>query len=147
MIDSFTGRYAFLSNFYQSGMPIDGRFYSTVEHYFQSQKTLDPKWRERIQHAPSPSEAKALGRMCPLRSDWEQVKEAVMYRALQVKFTQAYLRQRLLETGDQDLIEGNNHGDLEWGQVNGVGENKLGKLLMRLRQEIRDAMIERTIEL
>lgn len=136
-IDSFTGQHAFLSNFHRSQFYIDHYFYDTVEHYFQSQKTTDPRWRLRIRKAKTPGIARSLGRACPLRSDWEQVKEGVMYQALQVKFSQGYLRQRLLETGDQELIEGNNHGDTEWGMVMGEGQNKLGKLLMILRAKLR----------
>lgn len=38
---------------------------------------------------------------------------------------------------DGHLEEGNTHGDKVWGTVNGVGENRLGKILMRLREEFR----------
>lgn len=141
MIKEFSGPYFFLSNFHRSPMMIDGRLYGTNEHYFQSRKSTDPKWQVKIQMAKTPGEAKRLGRACPLRGDWEQVKEGVMYFGLQQKFSTPWLRQKLLETGDQELIEGNFHGDRVWGQVNGEGENKLGKLLMRLRAELRDRRV------
>jgi len=136
-IASFTGQYAFLSNFSRSILYVNGYVYATVEHYFQAQKTDDARWRAKIRQAQTPGAAKLLGNACPLRSDWEQDKENVMYRGLQAKFADPFLRKKLLATGDRELIEGNQHGDREWGQVNGVGENKLGKLLMKLREEIR----------
>lgn len=53
------------------------------------------------------------------------------------KFSYPYLRKWLLETGEEELIEGNNWGDKFWGQVNGIGENHLGRLLMEIREEIK----------
>lgn len=140
-INRFAGIYWFLSNFYQCNMMIDGLLYATVEHYFQSQKSLDENTRILIQHADSPRGAKRLGRQCLLRPDWERIKGQVMFKALSAKFSSSYLRHRLLETGDRELIEGNVWGDWEWGQVNGVGKNKLGKMLMRLRTELRERMV------
>ena len=56
----------------------------------------------------TPSEAKKLGRTVPIRKDWEQVKEKIMYEICLAKFTQnPELKQLLLETGDSILIEGN----------------------------------------
>jgi ribA/ribD-fused uncharacterized protein len=140
-IDSFTGCYAFLSNFYRSPMMINRRLYGTVEHYFQSQKTTDAGWQKRIQMAKSPGVAKSLGRACPLREDWERVKEGVMFFGLQEKFRTPYLRHMLLETGDRELIEGNSWHDTYWGVCEGEGQNKLGKLLMRLRDELRERKV------
>ena len=85
-----------------------------------------------------PSSAKKLGRRVQLRSDWENVKYNVMYEIVKAKFTQNLkLKAKLLETDNQHLEEGNTWGDKIWGTVNGVGENNLGKILMRVREEIR----------
>ena len=62
-----------------------------------------------------------------------------MYACLKSKFQNAEMREKLLATEDAILIEGNNHGDRYWGMVNGEGQNKLGKLLMRIRSEIEHA--------
>ena len=87
----------------------------------------------------SPSEAKAAGRKIDLRSDWEEVKDKVMYEIVLAKFTQnPDLKKKLLATGDEHLEEGNTWGDTIWGTVDGVGENRLGKILMRVRDELKN---------
>lgn len=143
MIRVFDGEFAFLSNFHPS--PIsdeDGIVYPTVEHYFQAMKTLDKSQRFNIAIQPTPGKAKRKGRQAQLRSDWEQVKEQIMYEALTKKFSDPLLRKLLLDTGDEYLEEGNHWCDNEWGVCSclkcqdTVGKNKLGKLLMRVRIEL-----------
>lgn len=53
------------------------------------------------------------------------------------KYTVPYLREKLLATGDAELVEGNTWGDRFWGVCNGVGQNWLGRLLMQVRDEIK----------
>lgn len=85
------------------------------------------------------SDAKKLGRQVPLRGDWEEVKDNIMYEICKAKFTQNEdLKEKLLATGNDILEEGNTWGDRVWGTVNGVGENRLGKILMRVREELRN---------
>ena len=84
-------------------------------------------------------EAKALGRKIELRPDWDSVKDIVMYDVCKLKFTtHTDLKEKLLSTGDAELIEGNYWGDVYWGVCNGIGKNKLGKTLMRIRSELRE---------
>lgn len=132
----FYGKNSFLSNFYPAGFRIGGKRYATVEHYFQSQKTTDPDWREKIRLARTPRAAKYLGRYAGLRKDWEQVKEQVMYVALQAKFSNPIMSVALLRTGQAKLVE-NSPYDFYWGERDG-GRNRLGILLMRLRKELQD---------
>lgn len=132
-ITSFVGKYAFLSNFF---VEKDGR---TVEHRFQAEKTLNDRQRLAILQADTPGKAKRLGRKCDLRPDWEEVKVGLMYRLLMEKFADDDLRQKLLATGDEDLVEGNNWNDTFWGVCKGVGDNQLGVLLMRVREIYREA--------
>lgn len=137
MIDSFRGRYGFLSNFYRHARPIrllDGSECFTVEHAFQAMKTHDPGERRRIVAAKTPGKAKALGRRATLRPDWDREKLGIMREVLRLKFqNNPELKDKLLETGDAELIEGNTWGDTFWGVCRGRGENHLGKLLMELR--------------
>jgi len=135
----FKGKYGFLSNFASSSMIIDGKYYSTVENYFQSQKTLDETESERIRLAMSPSAAKRLGRQCNMREDWDEIKDEVMMKGLRAKFSRDNMREDLLATNNDILEEGNTWGDYYWGVDfnTGIGENKLGKFLMQLRDEIR----------
>lgn len=83
-------------------------------------------------------EAKKLGRTVVLRPDWNEVKVSIMRNVLALKFRQnPDLREKLLATGEAELIEGNHWKDTFWGVCNGVGENWLGKLLMELREELK----------
>lgn len=90
----------------------------------------------------NPSEAKRLGRRVKLRDDWEEVKELVMYEICYHKFNQnPDIKRMLLNTGDAELIEGNTWGDCIWGVCNGVGNNLLGKILMRVRNELKENIL------
>lgn len=125
------GDYSFLSNFYWHEE-------TTVEHQYQAAKTYDSIWKTRILAAWTPAAAKKLGRKAPLRPDWEDVKISVMYDLLKKKFASGTeLAQKLLDTGEAELVEGNWWGDKFWGQVDGDGENWLGRLLMMVRGSLR----------
>ena len=137
MINEFRGQYRFLSNFYPCLIEFEGNVYISVEHAFQAAKTLDEDWRESIFWARTPSDAKRIGRKVPLREDWEEIKLSVMENLLRQKFNIFDFKSALLATGDEELIEGNWWGDTFWGVCNGQGENHLGKLLMKIRSEIR----------
>lgn len=55
------GDFGALSNFAPPGLRVEGKFWPTVEHYFQAQKFTDETCRERIRLAASPKDAKLLG--------------------------------------------------------------------------------------
>lgn len=143
-ITEFKGQYRFLSNFYTcvNGIAMEEggelRLYKSVEHAFQAAKTLDDSERQNIRFMPTPSMAKRAGRKTTLRADWERIKLRVMLDLVRQKFAgDCTLKQSLLQTGDAQLIEGNNHGQTYWGVCGGVGENHLGKILMAVRAELR----------
>ena len=136
MINKFRGKYYFLSNFYETPVTWNGLTYLNNEAAFQSAKSFSD--RECFTNL-DPSSAKKLGRKVQLRSDWENVKDDVMYEICKAKFSQnTELKKRLLSTGNEHLEEGNTWGDKIWGTVNGIGENRLGKILMRIREELRN---------
>lgn len=142
MINKFEGEYAFLSNFYPSPFVYDGIEYPTVEHFFQAAKTTDLSKRKEIAAAPTPGQAKRMGRQVKLRPDWEEVKIDVMMKGLRHKFAIPKFREMLLATGDEELTEGNTWHDRAWGRCmcdkcGGQGQNLLGRLLMKLREEIK----------
>lgn len=142
-IDRFTGKYIFLSNFhFPCYVYFEGRYYKSSEHAFQAAKTLDEVERDRIAQSPTPYKAKRLGRKVKLRNDWDQVKLDVMEKILRNKFTDKNLKHALLETGDAELIEGNTWGDTYWGVCRGKGQNHLGKLLMKIRDELRQPTLD-----
>ena len=137
MIDKFDGDYAFLSNFYYSPFMFQGRQYPTVEHFFQAHKAKTYEDFISVLVEPTPKGAKQVGRKIKMREDWETVKDTIMLEGLRAKFSIKGLREKLLATGDEELIEGNHWHDTYWGVCNGVGKNKLGKMLMQVREEIR----------
>jgi len=138
MIESFTGEYYFLSNFYPSPIKCEGITYPAVEHAFQAAKTLDKSKRKEFLHI-KPGEAKRKGkRLKPLRDGWDKIRFGIMEEMLRLKFTKhESLKEKLLATGDEELVEGNDWNDRVWGKVDGVGENHLGRLLMKIRAELR----------
>jgi ribA/ribD-fused uncharacterized protein len=145
MIDKFKGDHFFLSNFYAPApVVLDGVEYPTTEHAYQAAKTVDPDDRRRIRDADTPGQAKRMGQRSPerggivvLREDWDQVKDGVMLDLCRQKFTDPKLRQLLADTGDQPLVEGNHWNDVYWGVCRGVGKNRLGEILMQIRDEIK----------
>ena len=136
--------YSEFSNFAPYGIEVDGVWWRTTEHYFQAQKFNDAAYRERIRACDRAKDAKALGmtRNPPLRPDWEEVKDGVMLCAVRLKFgTHAGLRKLLLSTGDAQIVE-NAPWDPYWGcGTDGTGLNKLGKILMMVRKELRQAEV------
>ena len=139
-IDSFRGDYRFLSNFWPIGMIYEDKYYSSVEHAYQAAKTTDDAVREHIRTLEKAGDAKAYGQNLDtnLRPDWDdEMRIAVMTELVHKKFFHdVTLAKQLLSTGDAELIEGNTHGDTFFGVCNGIGENHLGKILMKVRAEM-----------
>lgn len=135
IINAFRKEYFFLSNFYKCNVTYKGITYNSSEAAFQAQKCPA---RAREFSKLDASDAKAMGRHVTLRRDWEAVKDNVMYEIVKTKFTQnETLKERLLATGDSELVEGNDWNDKYWGVCNGVGKNMLGKILMSVRTELK----------
>ncbi len=135
MIDSFTGKNYFLSNFSHSKIRMNGLTFNNGEAAFQSHK--DPSRASEFVGL-NPSAAKRLGRSVKLREDWEEVKDHIMYQVTVAKFSQnMLLKEKLLATGDKDLIEGNNWNDKYWGVCDGEGKNMLGRILVLTRNYLR----------
>lgn len=136
---SKTDAYGEFSNFSKYGIEMEGVWWPTVEHYFQAQKFNNPDYQEKIRMTYSPKEAAELGRSRkqPIRKDWEEVKEEIMYRAILKKFqTHQVLSELLLSTVGQEIVE-NAPGDYYWGcGKDGTGLNRLGKILAKVRKEI-----------
>ena len=151
IIDSFRGEYAFLSNFYEFSFVYKESHWKTAEHAFQAMKfdcyrsDIDYRSKRDLRYsiwmAETPKLARKIGnRKTKLfdKDKWEQIKDGVMREILDKKFYYLILRNKLLDTGDMILIEGNDWGDTYWGVCNGVGENRLGKILMEIRNGVRN---------
>ena len=143
----FFDKYRFLSNFHEQqgvtiwidGLELENRVpCKSVENAFQASKTLILGERFIVAYSETPGIAKKLGHKVTLRSDWETIKNDVMLELLTQKFSHLYYRDLLLATGDAYLEETNTWGDCWFGVCNGVGQNWLGKMLMQIREALRD---------
>lgn len=135
----FDGIHFWLSNFCPSPVVLDGVTYPTVENAYQAAKA--PIGQRSAFVTCTPGQSKKLGRQIVLtpeqRIHWDAIKVDVMDHLLRQKFSRTTLCGVLLqETGSVQIVEGNTWGDTYWGVCNGVGENVLGKLLMRIRDDI-----------
>lgn len=135
-IKQFKGKYSFLSNFYPCMIYVDGVMYPSVEHAFQASKTENLEER-RLFRVCSSKDAKNEGKLVTLRANWDTMKLDLMYSLLKQKFSDPHLKASLLSTSGKELIEGNTWGDEFWGVCKSKGENNLGKLLMKLREELK----------
>lgn len=127
------------SNFAAYPVKLKGKVWPTTEHYFQAQKFKGTPHESKIRKASNPMQAAKMGRSrkIKIRRDWERVKDSVMYEAVKAKFTQhPELQELLLSTEDAKLIEHTANDDY-WGDGgNGKGKNKLGQILMQIRNEL-----------
>lgn len=135
-IESFSGEYRFLSNFYPCPVNLDGLQFPSVEHAYQAAKTLDPDARLAISLLPKPGQAKHAGKALQLRAGWDGMRLDVMRGLLLQKFAYTPFANALKATHPWGLIEGNNWGDTFWGVCNGRGKNHLGRLLMEIRLQL-----------
>lgn len=134
-------QYGCFSNFSPHGFELDGAYWPTSEHYFQAQKFAGTPHADAIRQVKTPKDAAKMGRdrKRPLRRDWEKVKDDIMRKAVLKKFeTHADICETLLATGDQDIVE-NSPVDYYWGcGADGSGQNMLGKILVEVREILRE---------
>jgi len=138
-ITHFRGEYAFLSNFWEVPVTYKGLTYGSNEAAFQAQKCMTDEEKTTFTLL-RPSDSKKKGRRVQLRPDWEAVKVGIMEEIVRAKFMQNEdLKWRLLSTGDAYLEEGNTWHDICWGvdAKTGEGQNHLGRILMKVREELR----------
>lgn len=140
MIKEFKNQYFFLSNFYEYPIYYNKLVFCNAEAAFQAQKVINEKDQYKFINLNA-SQARKLGKTVQLRKDWEEKKDNVMYEIVKRKFTiNKELQQKLLETKEEELVEGNWWHDTYWGvdSKTGVGQNKLGKILMKVREEVKN---------
>lgn len=133
-IKGFFGEYRWLSNFHESNVYFENLIYTSTENAYQAAKCVDAKQRLEFLGI-TPSQSKKLGRSVEVRSDWQDVKYDIMALVVFDKFYRNLeLRALLVNTGSKYIEETNHWKDMYWGVYNGVGENNLGKILMKVRQ-------------
>ena len=129
------------ANFSRHAIFVDNKIWPTVEHYYQAQKFQGTPFEEEIRTLETPTLAKERAHKLLIDHpavNWEEKKECVMYKGLLTKFTQhPDLLETLLSTGNRILKE---HTELDFYWADGLndsGKNRLGCLLMQIRDELR----------
>jgi len=139
----FKDEYRFLSNFWLNDIVISNKIWKSTEHIYQASKSNDPIIREKMRNLRTPGEAKKIGKLIKMRDDFDEIKDNMMLKINRLKFKNPELKQLLIETGNKKLIEGNFWNDNYFGKCyckkceDKVGLNKLGKILMKIRNEIK----------
>jgi ribA/ribD-fused uncharacterized protein len=164
VIDQFKDEFAFLSNFFPSPLEYNEKIlkllnlnfkvedFKTLEHAYQAAKTKNFKKFEEIRLAQTPGKSKRLGKQVQekkvnLRLDWFKINVELMEELLRIKFSNSYFKDKLLQTGDAILKEGNYWHDNFFGDCfcerckKRPGKNILGKLLMKIRKELQGEYI------
>ena len=139
MIIEFKNEFRWLSNFVEVEIEYEGKRYKSVEHAYQSAKSMDREWKKFCASDVSPGKVKRASRRIEIRDDWEAIKKSVMKNLLIKKFSDERYRSLLLTTGDTYIIEGNTWGDTFWGVdlYSGEGENILGLMIMEIRSSMK----------
>jgi ribA/ribD-fused uncharacterized protein len=136
-IVAFEGDHRFLSTYWYVTVEYDGIRYGTVAHAILAAKSTDLTYRRMIRDQPSPARATQIARPVRLRRDWSLIRDRVMLDLTRQKFVPGTpLAARLLDTGDVELVDGNQRNDRYWGVVDGEGRNTLGRILMQVRAEL-----------
>lgn len=156
MINIFRDENYFLSNFYPCLVVKDNIKYPSVEHYYVAMKTNAPiithenkkyrlnDFRKMISELKYPGMVKKIGKKIPIREDWDTEKINIMKYGIREKFKDSNLKNKLINTKNEELVEGNWWHDNYFGNCfcdnckNKKGKNKLGKLIMEIRDEIND---------
>jgi ribA/ribD-fused uncharacterized protein len=149
MINKFKGEYSFLSNFEPVIIFWKGIKFQSVEHAYVASKSLDPKFWDKISKMgpKTAGKAKIIGSTITKRKDWKNVSLQLMEDFLRQKFSYERFKTKLLSTGNQYLEEGNYWHDNFYGNCickdcsKIEGKNMLGKLLMKIREELKNESV------
>ena len=137
----------FIKNWFSNMLPFDEPMvyqeieYRTVENFYQAMKLPKEETEKRCYIASlNPYRAKKEGRKLQIRSDWNGLKLSVMEYALRFKFAEGTSWHRRLMATKREIVEWNNWNDEFWGisVKTKQGQNHLGKLLMKLREEFKN---------
>lgn len=146
-IKGFFGDYRFLSNYHQVPIIYNNNMYQSTEAAYQAAKCL-----KETDKAPffvigagtarkrGSKEFMKLNKILMV-PNWDEVKKQIMYDVNLIKYaTNHDLGYKLLATGDKYLEETNYWGDIFWGVCDGIGDNELGKCLMKIREELKTVL-------
>jgi len=134
-ITALKGDYEFLAMTYIYPITVDGITYTNAEAAFWSQRIKDKKARNKLSRL-SAMKARAKALQAEPIDDWDETKDDILKRILEIKFKDESLRKKLLSTGDAMILNNNTYRDEYYGIYNGKGKNILGKMLMELRSSL-----------
>jgi ribA/ribD-fused uncharacterized protein len=136
--------YGCFSNLYRAAIDFDGKWFPTAEHAYQYAKARKPEVAMWLMLAPSPSLLAMAAHglySWDIAPGWSKGRRDRMRRVVEAKFRgHPSLKEILLSTGDARIVEAatvDNAVNRRWGEVNGVGENLLGIILMDVRDVLR----------
>lgn len=139
----YEGEFYMFSNLSAHAVEFEGKLYPTAEHAYQASKFNDPNAKEMIREAKSPLEAKTIAHSSYGNGevgDWKRTKVAKMESILRAKLAQhKEVEQALINSSDAYIVEDSPVDDFWGGGKDGTGENHLGKLWMKLRDEINNS--------
>jgi len=130
--------YGFLSNYFECPIISKKIKWKSIEHYYQAQKFTGTIKEDQTRKLSSPDSDKCYAHSFQhlWRPDWDEVKIEIMREAVRDKFFQsAILAEELIATRSAILIE-DSKKDFFWGISDGTGQNMLGKILMKVREEL-----------
>lgn len=130
-------------NFSSFKVEWNGYLFSSVEEAYQAASFMgsDEELVEKIKKSHSADEAQRISyaNRDKRREDWDDVKISIMEELLRLKIEQnPYVKKKLLQTEDYMIVEDSPKDDFwGWGP-NRNGQNNLGKLWMKLREELKN---------
>ena len=133
-----------LDNFSSFKVEWNGYLYSSLEEAYQAASFMGSSEElvEKVKKSHSADEAQriAYANRDKQRKDWNEVKLSIMEELLRLKIEQnPYVKNKLLQPENYTIVE-DSPKDSFWGWgPNRDGENQLGKLWMKLREELKSS--------
>lgn len=144
MITKFRGDHFFLSNMFPCEINYNGNVFGSSEAAYMSRKNNSKSWLSTCINTKNPILVKTMSHSIYIIKKWPEIKLQVMSDILRIKFSIPELQAKLFETGDEEIYEGNTWNDRYWGvdHLTLQGENHLGKLLMNIREQIKQGELK-----
>lgn len=133
MITKFNGVYEFLALDYPTKIIYNGFEFNNAETAFIASKCANEKQQKKLARLNAVSARKKKSSI-PENPNWKKDKE--LMNILKIKFSDETLRKKLIETAPKKLVNNVTYNDPVYGVYMGKGANKLGKALMKLREEL-----------
>lgn len=142
-ISLFAGKYNFLSNDHICLVYHDGYLFNSVTHAFQAARAQNQETKERISKIHDFDIMYEIAETIEDPANWAKFRSKTMEVLIRDKFRRnPQLRQRLSETApaiiQNTYDDTENRNNLYWGIVDGRGENVIGKILMKIRDDIKN---------